>query len=119
MVIDQNDLEQFTGRLKRILTSELRAGNHIAETWHGDWPSPGAIAVVLSRPFLTPVKMNLPGIVFNHVNDPHYWKADYHDTKRNLYLICGFSGPPDLIYFCAGQKVHSNSKNFLIFGLHF
>lgn len=32
MVIDQNDLEHFTGRLKRILTSELRAGNHIVET---------------------------------------------------------------------------------------
>ncbi len=94
-MIDQNDLERFTGRLKRILTSELRAGCHIVKTWHGNLPSPGVVAVILSQPFLTPVKKNLSGIVFNHVNDPHYWKADYHDTKRNLYLICGFAGPSD------------------------
>lgn len=95
LMIDPKAIDLFTGKLKGILDEELRAGNRIEDTWY-DWPSPHTVAVVLSRPFLTPIKKDLPGIIFQDLNDPHYWKANYFDTERKLYLICGFSGPSDL-----------------------
>ena len=85
-MIDQKDIKKITGALKDILDAELRAGNWVKETWH-DWPSPGTVAVALSRPFLTPIKKDIPGIVFKRQNDLHYWKAHYFDTDKRIYLV--------------------------------
>ena len=92
------DLELFIGPLREIMEKELAAGNEIRETWHGDWPYKGVVAVSLKKPFLTPVEKNLPDIMFYNLNDIHYWKAEYYDKKNNMMLICNFTSPDDLNY---------------------
>lgn len=95
-MINQEELNKFSGVLLDILNAELAAGNIISETWSGDYPYEGTTAVVLAKPFLTPIRRDLPNIGFNHINDPHYWKADYYDKQNKLILICRFTSPKDL-----------------------
>lgn len=95
-MINKEDMDKLSGALLDILNAELAAGNSVCETWHGNYPYEGATAVVLKKPFLTPVRRDLPNIVFDHTNDPHYWKADYYDKQTGLMLICRFTSPEDL-----------------------
>jgi len=49
--------------------------------------------VFLGKPFLTPIRRDLTDIIFNDVNDAHYWKAEYVDLRNNMWLCCKFDGP--------------------------
>jgi len=95
-MVDEQIVIQFHGELKMILDKELEAGNKITETWHGDWTYKDISAISLKDPFKTRIQRNLDDIVFRNINDPHYWKAEYFDSKNKLLLVCGFgSGKPD------------------------
>ena len=95
MLINNNDIENFTGELKNILDMELSAGNKICETYNGDWPFPNSIMIFLDKPFITPIRRDISGIEFRNVNDPHYWKAEYHDKILNMFLCCNFGNMPN------------------------
>ncbi|MFV0350850.1 MAG: hypothetical protein ACK5JF_00875 [Oscillospiraceae bacterium] len=86
---------RFTGKLKEILEYELSIGNTICEAYTGNWPYPNITAILLKNPFSPPIYKGLTGITFRNINDPHYWKAEYHDTANNLLLICKFGEKPN------------------------
>lgn len=80
-----------------ILNAEISAGNSVAETWSGDFSLAENITfVALTKPFITPIRRDLPNIKFNHLNDPHYWKAEYYDEQNGLLLVCRFTCPEDI-----------------------
>lgn len=93
--IDKGVLNKLSGKLKKILQAELRAGNTVVKASEGDWPEEGSVFVMLDKPFRTPIQRNSPGIAFTNVNDPHYWKAEYHDKAAKQILACGFGGRPN------------------------
>lgn len=95
LAVDKTIILQYIGTLKEILLLELKAGNHICETYKGDWPCNDCIMIFLEKPFLTPIQKNLATIEFHNINDPHYWKAEYYDKETNQFLCCGFGGIPD------------------------
>ena len=96
-MIYKEHLQRFTGEMLNILNAELDAGNSVAETWHGDFNLVKDITfIALKKPFITPIRRDLPGIRFNHLNDPHYWKAEYFDEQNKLLLVCRFTCPEDL-----------------------
>ncbi len=94
MCVSQEHIDKFCGILKDILNDELSSGNIIKQTYEG-YPE-GTTTIVLQKPFKRPIKKDFSGIEFKNVNDPHYWKAEYHDIENHLILICGFNGPQDL-----------------------
>jgi hypothetical protein len=85
----------LTGTLRDILAAELAAGNTVQENRKGDWPEGACRFVLLKMPFMTEIRRDIPGVTFMNVNDPHYWKAEYHDESLCEYLACGFGGVPD------------------------
>jgi hypothetical protein len=86
--VTQSHLTQFCPELKLLLDAELRAGNTVVETSTG-WPKPQSILVMLAEPFKAPPTLKLPnGIVYNDVNDPHWWKADYFHEASGHALAC-------------------------------
>jgi hypothetical protein len=85
----------LAGALRDILAAELAAGNTVREDWRGDWPESGCRFVLLEKPFMTKIRRDIPGVVFRDVNDPHYWKAEYHDESEREHLACGFGGAPN------------------------
>lgn len=90
-MVDEEIITQFHGVLKEILQKELDAGNTIVETFKCDWPYPPlTTAIILDKPFITPIQLNIEGIVFHNTNDPHCWKAEYHDKINCLLLACKF-----------------------------
>lgn len=89
-MISQSDIDLFCDPLKTILENELHAGNEIKETWQGGWPYPHVTVVSLTKMFQSPIMNNIQNVVFREVNDIHYWKAEYYDTKNNMLLVCGF-----------------------------
>jgi len=90
MNIDQTIVENLSKGLKEILDSELRAGNRICETYIGNWPNPNSRMVFLERPFLTPIRRDIPGIVYRAVDDHHYWRSEYYDEEASMALCCEF-----------------------------
>lgn len=87
--IDPEHVAQFCGPLRRRLKRELFAGNRVAETWR-DWPRLGCTVILLAKPFCIKTGKLSEGVVFRHVGDPHYWLAEYDDTKNNMMLLCRF-----------------------------
>ncbi len=85
--INESHLTRFCPELKRLLDAELAAGNKIVETSTG-WPKPSTILVMLAQPFKA-IPLKLPkGIIYNDVNDPHWWKADYFHESTGHALAC-------------------------------
>ncbi len=78
--------------LQVILKEETKAGNEIVEISKGDWPEKNATFIFLKKPFLTPIRHNLPNVEYRLINDPHYWKAEYHHQQSNVLLCCKFDG---------------------------
>lgn len=91
--VDDKVVKQFKGILKEILESELKAGNKIVETYEskdGAFPMPNATMIFLGSPFKAAIQRDLPGVVFNEINDPHYWKSEYFDEASRQFLCCKF-----------------------------
>lgn len=84
----------LAGPLANLLEQELKAGNEIKENWQGNWPFKETKVIFLRKPFLLPIQHNLPNIEFRNINDIHFWKDEYYDTKYEEMLVCGFDPPP-------------------------
>ena len=94
MDIDSSIIRSFTGKMKKILDRELKAGNRISETYQGDWPYKNCKIIFLEKPFVTQILRDMQGIKFCDIDDPHYWKAQYFDARHNLLLCCRFGERP-------------------------
>ncbi len=57
MVIQQN-LEDFSSELTKILIQEIENGNEIVETSKG-WPNQNGIIVILKKPFIKNIKLKM------------------------------------------------------------
>lgn len=73
--------------LQGILAAELARGNAIASV--GEWPPTCRLFVQLSRPFAKRYRVP-PGVVFQRLDDPHYWQAEYRLDDGSECLACGF-----------------------------
>jgi hypothetical protein len=70
----------FTSQaLNDILHQELEAGNSI----QSQGPGFGKVVLMalMSKPFHKRYSIEGSGLVYNEVNDPHYWKDEYEDPK--------------------------------------
>ena len=90
--IDPVVLRELCDDLVPLVERELAAGNSVAETYRG-YPAAG-VNVWLGLPFRAK-HTELPAhVVFNNVNDPHYWLAEYACTKHGHVLACPFPRTP-------------------------
>lgn len=80
-------LPRMVPALQAILMSELALGNSIAEV--AEWPPRCRLLVILSRPFRVRHPL-AAGLSYEELNDPHYWKAGYHDRDGSECLACRF-----------------------------
>ncbi len=90
---NQEAIGRLSRSLKNIFDKEIVAGNEVVETYIGDWPYQDTTMVFLKKPFLTPIQRSIPGVEYRLINDPHYWKAQYHDLESKTLLCCKFDGP--------------------------
>ncbi len=86
-MITQEHIDEFSERLKVILNAELKSGNKVIETSKG-WPNNDTIIIFLQKPFFNIYQDE--NIDYNHINDIHYWKAEYIDKLTNHILACKF-----------------------------
>jgi hypothetical protein len=80
----------FRSALQSILQAELARGNRIRSA--GPWPPTCRLLVLLDRPFRRRYAL-APGVGFENLNDPHYWKAEYRaEVEPGVWecLACGF-----------------------------
>jgi hypothetical protein len=89
MPIDPAHVAELCSELRGLLDSELAAGNQIAETSRG-WPKPNSIFVLLASPFRATSEVLPRGVTYVDVNDPHWWKAEYHHEATGHMLGCRF-----------------------------
>jgi NMD protein affecting ribosome stability and mRNA decay len=87
--IQKKHLTELNTDLYKILEKEIAAGNNIVETSAG-WPKPESIFVMLEKPFMTEINSLPHDIVFNEVNDPHNWKAEFVSESSQHILACRF-----------------------------
>ena len=52
------------------------------------WPQNNSIIVFLKNPFIK--LYNIEDIEYRYIGDPHYWKEQYFDSKKNHTLACNF-----------------------------
>lgn len=77
---DRPVLEKLHPDLLAIVRQELAMGNEIVETGQG-WPDPDSMFVRLKLPFRTP-PTDVPSTVeYLEINDPHWWKAEFHSLS--------------------------------------
>ncbi|MCL2116543.1 MAG: hypothetical protein FWH29_10025 [Methanobrevibacter sp.] len=90
--IEDNFILNFSKILLNILDKELLKGNYICEISKNDWSNkkPESKMIFLANPFFTNPQIDLKGIEYREVNDPHYWKAEYHDINDNSFLCCKY-----------------------------
>jgi hypothetical protein len=91
--IDPVVLRDLCDDLAPVVDRELAAGNSIVETYRG-YPAVG-VNVWFGLPFRAEHTDLPPHVVFNNVNDPHYWLAEYACTKHDHVLACPFPRTPD------------------------
>jgi hypothetical protein len=80
----------FDNPLQPILQAELGRGNRVLEV--SEWPPSCRKLVLLERPFRTRHPL-APGVAFETLNDPRYWKAEYRfEVAPGVWecLACGF-----------------------------
>jgi RimJ/RimL family protein N-acetyltransferase len=73
--------------LKQMLDAEFAAGNEIFETGRG-WPEPDSVFVRLRHPFRARHTGVPAGVKYLELNDPHWWKAEYHTSAPRHILAC-------------------------------
>lgn len=80
--------ERLSEGMKKILQSELEAGNEIKETSQGGFSKvqDDHIFVFLKYPFKG--QYDLPGICYREIDDLHYWKAEYDDDIHHQTIAC-------------------------------
>jgi hypothetical protein len=88
-MIDPSHLDELCPELRALLNAELVAGNQVVETSKG-WPEPGSIFVLLGFPFRSTPDELPSGVSLVEVNDPHWWKAEYHHLPTHHVLGCRF-----------------------------
>lgn len=84
---DEERIRRLDLALREILEEELRRGNQIVETSEG-WPQKGSIFVLLRLRFVR--RYDRDGVVFRSVEDPHWWKEEYHSASTAHVLACQF-----------------------------
>lgn len=91
-MINYNLIDKLSPDLKIILEDELNAGNSICETSSGGFTdcTDNHLFIWLKFPFKTVIRNDLEGIVYQLIDDPHYWKAEYNDINNNQTLACNF-----------------------------
>jgi hypothetical protein len=83
--IHASRIAQLCEPLREIVKAELAAGNVVEDSWE-EW----GFVVLLQQPFSRSYAKETEDIVFNEVNDPHYWKADYTSKQFAQTVACGF-----------------------------
>ena len=86
-MVNPSHLEQLCQPLRALLDAELAAGNRVVETSTG-WPKPASVFVMLEKPFKARPPALPGGVIYNDVNDPHWWKADYFHEATGHGLAC-------------------------------
>lgn len=81
--------EHVHGPLVYNLHADLAAGNEISGSGRG-WPKSDSIIISLEKPFLANLPVNSPNVVYNDINDPHYWKAEYSTLEPIHSITCPF-----------------------------
>lgn len=91
-MVNKEHIMLLSNELKKILQSELDAGNQIVETSIGGFSKTelNHLFIFLEKPFQTPIKKNISGLEYVEVNDTHYWKAEYNDKRNHQTLACKF-----------------------------
>jgi hypothetical protein len=87
--VNRAHVAELCPELRTLLESELAAGNQVAETSKG-WPRPDSVFVMLALPFRKRPGTLPAGVVYRDVNDPHWWKAQYHHEPTQHLLACPF-----------------------------
>lgn len=95
MSINQDHIEMFSERLKNILNNEIKLGNEIVWT-EKDWARKNEITILLKYQFSQRYHL-FPGIEYEEINNPHYWKAQYFDSSNSHMLACNFFLPTRMV----------------------
>lgn len=77
---DRPILAKLHPDLMAIVNRELAMGNEILETGQG-WPDPDSMFVRLKLPFKTAPNEVPDTVEYLEVNDPHWWKAEFHSLS--------------------------------------
>ncbi len=86
---DAKLLESLHPKLRDILDRELNAGNEIREMSAG-WPKPMSVLIILKYAFKAGGTSPPNGIVYNEINDPHYWFAEFLHEETSQIVACPF-----------------------------
>jgi hypothetical protein len=76
--------------LRPLLDGELAVGNRIGSREKGPL-RPDAVVVMLASPFTIDYTIRRP-VVFERLNDPHWWGAEYRCTEHGHQLLCPVHG---------------------------
>jgi hypothetical protein len=70
------------------LDAEAARGNTVREI--SAWPPKCELLIYLARKFARPYLLE-ENVVFQQVNDRHYWYAEYSFNQGQQVLVCGFA----------------------------
>jgi hypothetical protein len=84
---DKARVQKLCPGLRRIVDSELQAGNWVHETWD-NW----GFVVLLGAPFFARHDLASGELTYRDVNDPHYWKSEYNCEAHGQSVACRFNG---------------------------
>jgi hypothetical protein len=86
-MVNPEHLAALCPELRTFLNAELAVGNRVVETSMG-WPKPQSVFIMLAEPFKAKPAAIPGNIIFNDVNDSHWWKADYYHEASGHVLAC-------------------------------
>ena len=87
----QEHINELSIPLKEILNKELNCGNRVIETSKSEWSNGKNILMIfLANPFAVKYDFDPDVLEYNELNDPHYWKAEYYDSRNNCVLACNY-----------------------------
>ncbi len=81
------ELDQLSNFLKRILHAELAAGNSVSGLTV-DWPRPGKLCVYVEHRFKVKHDIEGTSVQYGEDHDPHGPVAEYCDRETEQSLIC-------------------------------
>ncbi|EKV56431.1 hypothetical protein [Brachyspira hampsonii] len=87
-IIKDNKLSKLNNELKKILYSELEAGNKIRKISVGGFNDKEHLFILLDKPFTS--KIEIYNVKYTEINDPHYWKSEYTDLLNKQTIACYF-----------------------------
>ena len=88
-LMDERAIDSLCEELRRILLSELEAGNRVVDIGPGMMRE-DAVVVVLEKPFLSSPVYDSAAVEYADVNDPHWWKAEFSCKLHGHRLACRF-----------------------------